>query len=110
MGATYPGLRGLSRTRAESRAEHTHPVDPAVSLGVIGLLLDGEPAVLVATTEAVGDAVTIDKAVGFDGDDLLELVVLFEPLTEHVLHDRMRVRGFPSASRRQPSKIDLRVQ
>ena len=71
--------------RPESGAEHPHPRDLSVSLGVVRLLLDHKRSLRVADVEAIGDTLAIGKGVRIERYELLDLVGILEPVPQHDL-------------------------
>src|SRR4051794_36530406 len=95
-GAAGSALRALRlRRRAKARAHHPHPPDLALALGQVGLLLDQEPAVGIADSEAVSDPLAVDDGVGLHPFDALDLVLVLEPVPEYHVDDRLGVRRLP---------------
>jgi hypothetical protein len=70
------GRRACLLARPESRAEHPYPVEPAIGLRVVRLLLDDKASIWIATLEPVGDAVAVRDRVGLDRGQSLDLRLL----------------------------------
>src|SRR5262249_42978031 len=95
--------------RPEARAEDAHPADLAVALGQVGLLLDEELAVGIVAAEAVTDPLAVRERVALEVDQLLDLVGVVEPGSEHALDHVGGVVRLPDAPRRECAEVDLRM-
>ena len=100
----------VGSARPESGAEHAHPCDLSVSLGVVRLLLDYKASIWVADVESKGDTLAIGKRVRIERRHFLDLVGILEPLTQHQLQNRIRPGRLPTSTWRQSAEIDLWIE
>jgi hypothetical protein len=72
-------LRFRSR-RSKSRAHDSHPVDLAVALAEVDLLLDHERSIRSMAPESVRDPLAICKRVRVEADHLFDFAIAEPPL------------------------------
>ena len=99
-----------SGRRALARADHAHPVDHAVALGEIGLLLDDHRPVGVATAEPEADLRAVGEGIGFDQGDLIHVDVMGEPRAQQDVEQALPIVCLPYAVGCQCAEVDLGVK